>query len=120
MAGAGPQHTERSDTLRGRGQGWPMGTSRAQAGHGRAWCSSSVGCHFQKVLPSASCSKADVALSVQGCEAGLACAAQEGACAFGVPGRGASPGACPAATLAPDVSQLLPSTTLCETQNLGV
>ena len=39
-----------------------------------------------------------MALSVQGCEVGLACAAQEGACAFRVPRRGASPGACPAAT----------------------
>lgn len=79
---------------RGRGWGWPMGSSLAQAGHRRAWrrVLLSVSCHFQKVLPCASCSKADVALFGHGCEAGILRAPQECVCASGVPRRGAAPG----------------------------
>ena len=60
---------------------------------GRGWgrVLLSVGCHFQKVLPRASCSKVDVALSGQGCEDGLSHAAQECVCFWG-PQEGAAPG----------------------------
>lgn len=77
-----------------RGRGWPMGSSLAQAGHRRAWrrVLLSVSCHFQKVLPCASCSKADVALFGHGCEAGILRAPQECVCASGVPRRGAALG----------------------------